>query len=76
MRLSSLLEVLFLNSSMNKVFFVFLCRMTGMLRSMSKLPTYRRRFRQIVKALVIYSIEKEGVNRSVSGRSVSSVELV
>lgn len=47
-----------------------------MMRSMSKLPTYRRRFRQIVKALVIYSIEKEGVNRSVSGRSVSSVELV
>ncbi|KAF7136089.1 hypothetical protein RHSIM_Rhsim08G0101400 [Rhododendron simsii] len=51
-------------------------RMTGMIRSMSKLPTYRRRFRQIVKALVIYSIEKEGANRSVSGRSVSPVELV
>ncbi|XP_058228428.1 uncharacterized membrane protein At3g27390 [Rhododendron vialii] len=51
-------------------------RMTGMIRSMSKLPTYRRRFQQIVKALVIYSIEKEGMNRSVSGRSVSPVELV
>lgn len=47
-----------------------------MIRSMSKLPTYRRRFRQIVKELVIYSVEKEGANRSISGRSVSPVELV
>ncbi|KAI8542173.1 hypothetical protein RHMOL_Rhmol08G0118200 [Rhododendron molle] len=51
-------------------------RMTGMIRSMSKLPTYRRRFRQIVKALVLYSIEKDGAYISISGRSVSSVELV
>jgi len=51
-------------------------RMVGMIRSVSKFPTYRRRFRQIVKALVIYSLEKEGSNRFVSGRSVSSIELV
>ncbi|KAF5961205.1 hypothetical protein HYC85_002414 [Camellia sinensis] len=51
-------------------------RMMGMIRSVSKFPTYRRRFRQIVKALIIYSIEKEGANRSFSMRSVASVEVV
>lgn len=50
-------------------------RMMGMIRSVSKFPTYRRRFRQIVKALIIYSIEKEGANRSFSMRSVASVEV-
>ncbi|KAL7186095.1 hypothetical protein ACSBR2_027951 [Camellia fascicularis] len=50
--------------------------MMGMIRSVSKFPTYRRRFRQIVNALIIYSIEKEGANRSFSMRSVASVEVV
>nr|XP_027078039.1 uncharacterized membrane protein At3g27390-like isoform X1 [Coffea arabica] len=64
-------------------------RMVGMLRSVSKFPTYRRKFRHIVKALIIYSITKEGSNkptsypltkdgsmRSASVRSVASVEIV
>ncbi|GFY93817.1 hypothetical protein Acr_09g0002630 [Actinidia rufa] len=51
-------------------------RMMGMVRSVSKLPTYRRRFRQIVKALIIYHMEKEGSNRSIYLRSVASVEVV
>ncbi|KAL3525700.1 hypothetical protein ACH5RR_014072 [Cinchona calisaya] len=64
-------------------------RMVGMLRSVAKFPTYRRKFRQIVKALIIYSIAKEGSNtpisypatkdgsmRSASIRSIASVEIV
>lgn len=66
-------------------------RMIGMLRSVSKFPTYRRRFRHIVKALIIYSIAKEegsnkpsmscpaardGPMRSASVRSVASIEIV
>ncbi|XP_059623874.1 uncharacterized membrane protein At3g27390 [Cornus florida] len=51
-------------------------RMMGMIRSVTKFPTYRRKFRQIVKALIIYSIEKEGSIRSISSRSVASVEIV
>ncbi|PSS21293.1 hypothetical protein CEY00_Acc10335 [Actinidia chinensis var. chinensis] len=51
-------------------------RMMGMVRSVSKLPTYRRRFRQIVKALIMYYMEKEGSNRSIYSRSVASVEVV
>lgn len=60
-----------------------------MLRSVAKFPTYRRKFRQIVKALIIYSIAKEGSTkpiaypaikdgsmRSSSVRSVASVEIV
>ncbi|XP_061347005.1 uncharacterized membrane protein At3g27390 [Gastrolobium bilobum] len=34
-------------------------RMIGMIRSVSKLPTYRRKFRQVVKALVTHSLEKD-----------------
>ncbi|XAR57803.1 hypothetical protein NMG60_11026070, partial [Bertholletia excelsa] len=48
-------------------------RMMGMTRSISKFPTYRRRFKQIVKALIIYSKEKEGSNRSISTRSVATI---
>ncbi|CAH2075713.1 unnamed protein product, partial [Thlaspi arvense] len=55
--------------------FQHLCRMMGMTRSISKFPTYRRRFKQIVKALIIYSKEKEGSNRSISTRSVATIEV-
>ncbi|GAB2282603.1 hypothetical protein Dimus_017141 [Dionaea muscipula] len=37
-------------------------RLTGMVRSISKFPTYRRQFRQIVKALVAYRLENEGLS--------------
>ncbi|XP_015064277.1 uncharacterized membrane protein At3g27390 [Solanum pennellii] len=56
-------------------------RMVGMIRSVSKFPTYRRKFRQIVKTLIMqYStIPREGSTRSVprsvknsSTRSVST----
>uniref|UniRef100_M1BAG2 Uncharacterized protein n=1 Tax=Solanum tuberosum TaxID=4113 RepID=M1BAG2_SOLTU len=56
-------------------------RMVGMIRSVSKFPTYRRKFRQIVKTLIMqYStISREGSTRSVprsvknsSTRSVST----
>ncbi|XP_038691651.1 uncharacterized membrane protein At3g27390-like isoform X2 [Tripterygium wilfordii] len=51
-------------------------RMTGMVRSVSKLPTYRRRFRQVVKTIISYSMEKEVSHRSGSMRSVASIESV
>lgn len=51
-------------------------RMIGVIRSISKFPTYRRRFRQVVKALMVYYTEKEGVMRSCSMRSVASIENV
>ncbi|XP_052204159.1 uncharacterized membrane protein At3g27390 [Diospyros lotus] len=35
-------------------------RMMGMTTSISKFPTYRRRFKQLVKGLIVYSMEKEG----------------
>ncbi|KAF5463807.1 hypothetical protein F2P56_013939 [Juglans regia] len=47
-------------------------RMIGMIRSISKFPTYRRRFHQIVKVLITYSLDKEHSNRSISLRSVAS----
>ncbi|CAJ1932861.1 unnamed protein product [Sphenostylis stenocarpa] len=34
-------------------------RMIGMIKGVSKLPTYRRKFRQIVKALIVHSLEKD-----------------
>ncbi|KAK3015772.1 LOW QUALITY PROTEIN: hypothetical protein RJ639_005427 [Escallonia herrerae] len=46
-------------------------RMMGIVRSTSKFPTYRRRFRQIVKTLVIHSEKKEG-----STGSLASAEAV
>ncbi|KAF8406335.1 hypothetical protein HHK36_008422 [Tetracentron sinense] len=51
-------------------------RLIGISRSVSKFPTYRRRFRQVVKALMAYSLEKEGSTRSNSIRSVVSIEVV
>lgn len=38
-----------------------------MVRSLSKLPTYRRKFRQVVKALVTHSLEKD-----VSGKALAT----
>ncbi|KDP31916.1 hypothetical protein JCGZ_12377 [Jatropha curcas] len=49
-------------------------RMLGMVRSASKLPTYRRRFRQVVKALIAYSTDKESDVRSNSVKSVGSTK--
>ena len=60
----------------NNVGQFFFCRMMGMVRSVSKFPTYRRRFRQVVKDLVAYSSEKEASSRSNSMRSIASVENV
>ncbi|XP_010548414.1 PREDICTED: uncharacterized membrane protein At3g27390 [Tarenaya hassleriana] len=51
-------------------------RMMGMVRSVSKLPTYRRRFRQVVKTLITYSLEKEGYNRTGSMSSGDAIEAV
>jgi len=38
-----------------------------MIRGVSKLPTYRRKFRQIVKALITHSLEKD-----VSGKALAT----
>ncbi|KAK9948890.1 hypothetical protein M0R45_004444 [Rubus argutus] len=46
-------------------------RMIGMMRSASKFPTYRRKFRQVVKALSTYAIQKEATIRSNSIESTS-----
>ncbi|KAJ0096298.1 hypothetical protein Patl1_28719 [Pistacia atlantica] len=51
-------------------------RMIGMVRSVSKFPTYRRTFRQIVKALIAYSVEGMDAKLSNSNRSVVSIEIV
>ncbi|XP_019185513.1 PREDICTED: uncharacterized membrane protein At3g27390-like [Ipomoea nil] len=65
-------------------------RMVGMIRSVSKFPTYRRKFKQIVKGLILhniaaesssrsipYSVPKAGSTRSVSStRSTGSIEIV
>ncbi|KAF8405051.1 hypothetical protein HHK36_009948 [Tetracentron sinense] len=51
-------------------------RLIGLSRSISKFPTYRRRFHQVVKALITYSLEKDGSGRSNSIRSVASIEVV
>lgn len=37
-------------------------RLMGMMRSISKFPTYRRQFRDIVKALVAYQTDKDGTS--------------
>ncbi|XP_059457984.1 uncharacterized membrane protein At3g27390 [Corylus avellana] len=47
-------------------------RMIGMIRSVSKFPTYRRRFQQVVKGLISYSLEKERSSRSTSLCSIAS----
>ncbi|KAF2579974.1 hypothetical protein F2Q68_00006068 [Brassica cretica] len=51
-------------------------RMMGMVRSVSKLPTYRRRFRQVIKALITYWLEKQGLNRTGSMSSGDFIEEV
>ncbi|XP_060194792.1 uncharacterized membrane protein At3g27390 [Lycium barbarum] len=66
-------------------------RMVGMIRSVSKFPTYRRKFRQIVKTLIMQysnssregstrsvprSVIKNSSTRSVSSRSNGSLEIV
>ncbi|OAY66002.1 putative membrane protein, partial [Ananas comosus] len=51
-------------------------RLVGMTRSISKFPTYRRRYRQVVKLLITYSLERDGSCASRSNRSISSIEIV
>ncbi|KAJ0981499.1 hypothetical protein J5N97_009754 [Dioscorea zingiberensis] len=54
-------------------------RLVGMTRSISKFPTYRRRYRQVVKVLLSYSLGREGNSgmcTSRSNRSGSSIEIV
>ncbi|KAL0350654.1 UNVERIFIED_CONTAM: putative membrane protein [Sesamum radiatum] len=41
-------------------------RMMGMTRSVSKFPTYRRRYRQVVKDLINYSMGKESSSKAVA----------
>lgn len=51
-------------------------RMLGMVRSLSMLPTYRRRYRQVVKALVTHAIEKGDSSLPNSLRMVACIEEV
>ncbi|KAK8687208.1 hypothetical protein V6N13_086036 [Hibiscus sabdariffa] len=51
-------------------------RMIGMGRSISKLPTYRRRFRHVVKDLMAHACDKQGIAGCSSMRSTSSHEQV
>ncbi|ONK67274.1 uncharacterized protein A4U43_C06F18440 [Asparagus officinalis] len=51
-------------------------RLVGMMRSISKFPTYRRRYRQVVKILMAYCLERDGTTRTGSTRSMSSIEIV
>jgi len=51
-------------------------RLVGIVRSLSKFPTYRRRYRHVVKLLIAYSIERDGSCRSsASNPSVSFFEI-
>ncbi|KAE8785516.1 putative membrane protein [Hordeum vulgare] len=51
---------------------VVACTMVGIVRSMSKFPTYWRRYWHVVKLLVAYSVEREGsFGSSASGPSTS-----
>ncbi|KAG0469681.1 hypothetical protein HPP92_016381 [Vanilla planifolia] len=51
-------------------------RLVGMTRTISKFPTYRRKYRQVVKILITYCHEKDGPLLMRSTRSGSSVEIV
>ncbi|KAF9678479.1 hypothetical protein SADUNF_Sadunf07G0039200 [Salix dunnii] len=51
-------------------------RMIGIIRGISKFPTYRRKFRQVVKTLIAYNMEKESVTRPSSMPSVAGSENV
>ncbi|KAF5791764.1 putative uncharacterized membrane protein [Helianthus annuus] len=48
-------------------------RLIGLTRGASKLPTYRRKYRQVIKKLILYCMDKDGTTRSMSMRSVASV---
>lgn len=48
-------------------------RLIGLTRGASKLPTYRRKYRQVIKNLIIYCMARDGTTRSMSMRSVASV---
>lgn len=50
-------------------------RMIGMIRGVSKLPTYRRKFRQIVKALVTHSMEKDVSGKALVTHCVDVVDV-
>lgn len=39
-------------------------RLQGLTRNISKFPTYRRRYQQVMKALLLYSQEKEGIPKA------------
>ncbi|VFQ86529.1 unnamed protein product [Cuscuta campestris] len=41
-------------------------RMVGMVRSVSKFPTYKRKFKQIVKALFLHTMKGESSSRSIT----------
>ena len=51
-----------------------------MIRGVSKLPTYRRKYRQVVKALVTHSLEKDASETALvshyEGKDVSEKALV
>ncbi|XP_056864194.1 methionine aminopeptidase 1D, chloroplastic/mitochondrial-like [Raphanus sativus] len=49
-------------------------RMMGMVRIISKLPTYRRRFRQVVKALITYWLEKRQKRYPINKTSSPSLQ--
>ncbi|KAG0471574.1 hypothetical protein HPP92_016120 [Vanilla planifolia] len=53
-------------------------RLVGMSRTISKFPTYRRKYRHVVKALVAYCHDKDGLSsrKVCSTRSASSAGVV
>ncbi|XVE82776.1 hypothetical protein DITRI_Ditri16bG0032900 [Diplodiscus trichospermus] len=51
-------------------------RMVGMMRSVSKLPTYRRRYRQVVKDLITHASDKQDIATCTSMTSTSRREEV
>lgn len=51
-------------------------RLVGMTRSITKFPTYRRRYRQVVKVLMAYCLDREGSTRTGSTRSVASIASI
>ncbi|XXG72533.1 hypothetical protein AAC387_Pa07g1603 [Persea americana] len=48
---------------------IFFCRLQGNVTSMSRLPTFRRRFRNLVKLLYIEAMETYGVASRGGGSS-------
>ncbi|KAL7603415.1 hypothetical protein Lser_V15G20176 [Lactuca serriola] len=48
-------------------------RLIGLTRGTSKLPTYRRKYRNVIKNLIVYCLARDGSTRSMSMRSVASV---